>query len=424
MYTIKRHIAPILETRFKNNKVLSINGARQVGKSTLCEYLFNNVKRISFDNNLLKAKVKSDPKGFLDENGVPLFIDEAQKVDIIFEYLKDKIDSERLNYGSYILSGSQKLKLKKGEETLAGRISTNELSGLSLREIFDVDFKEPFIPSNEYINNRIKYIKKYKDIWSVIHRGQYPELYENKNKEWEDFYKSYVDTYIERDVANLISTNNYLTFAKFMTCVAARTGNVLNYLNIASEVGVNEKTIYEWINILVRSNVIYLLKPYCPSCLKRAIKSPKIYFRDTGLACYLTRWLDKDTARNGAMSGALFETFVINEIIKSFSNAGKNYDFSLFYYRGKDKIKRIINVNGEKIVNESEGEIDLIIQYGNKLYPIEIKETANPNKNMAKEFDVLDLDKNIDRMMGVIICTYNEKISLRDNLIALPIEYI
>lgn len=122
-----------------------------------------------------------------------------------------------------------------------------------------------------------------------------------------------------------------------MTAIAARTGNVLVYSNIASEIGVDEKTISAWTNILVRSNIIYLLKPYCNSHLNRAIKSPKVYFRDTGLACYLTRWLTKETAQNGNMAGNLFETFIINELIKSYSNAGEKYDFSIFYYRGKDK---------------------------------------------------------------------------------------
>jgi len=424
MYSIKRHILPVIERRFKNNKVVSVNGARQVGKSTLCEYLFSNVKRVSFDNKITRSNAIEDGKKFLNRYGVPLFIDEAQKVSDIFEDIKDKLETEKLGYGSYILSGSQRLKLKAGEETLAGRISINELSGLSLREIYDIEYYFPFIPNDEYIIEREKSIKKYNDIWQIIHRGQYPELYENKEKEWEDFYNSYISTYLERDVAELINTKNYLTFVKFMTSVASRTGNILNYANIASEVGVSEKTICEWMNILVRSNIVYLLKPYCTSELTRAIKSPKIYFRDTGLCCYLTRWLTKETAENGAMSGQLFETFIVNEIIKSFSNSGMNYDFSLFYYRGKDKIRRIIKDNGEKNIIEKEGEIDLIIQTGDKLYPIEIKETSNPNKNMASEFDVLDIDITKKRMTGIILCTYDEKIYLKDDLIVLPIEYI
>lgn len=424
MYTIKRHILPVLEKRFKNNIVLSLSGARQVGKSTLCNYLFKDVKKINFDNKILRNTAMSDEAGFLNKQGVPLFIDEAQKVPTIFEVIKDKIETENLVYSSYILSGSQKLRLHQGEETLAGRISTNELSGLSLREIHNVEFNNHFVPSNEYISAREKCLKKYDDIWKIIHRGQYPELYENKDKEWEDFYSSYINTYLERDVADLVNTNNLLTFTKFMTAIAARTGNVLVYSNIASEIGVDEKTISAWTNILVRSNIIYLLKPYCNSHLNRAIKSPKVYFRDTGLACYLTRWLTKETAQNGNMAGNLFETFIINELIKSYSNAGEKYDFSIFYYRGKDKKKRKIKTDGGIIEEEIEGEIDFIIQEGDILYPIEIKETASPTASMASEFDVLDKDIDKHRGLGVIICTYPEKLYLRDNLVCLPIEYI
>ncbi len=424
MYTIKRHLLPILERRFKNNIAISLSGARQVGKSTLCEYLFRGVKKVNFDNKILKAAALEDEAGFLDRQGVPLFIDEAQKAPTIFEAIKDKIENEKLGYGSYILSGSQKLKLHEGEETLAGRVSTNELSGLSLREIHDVDFNRHFVPSDSYLNEREKCLTKYGDLWDVIHRGQYPELYENRDKEWEDFYSSYVNTYLERDVAGLVNTSNLLTFSKFMTCVAARTGNVLVYSSLASEVGVDEKTIVSWISILVRSNIIYLLQPYCNSHLTRAIKSPKVYFRDTGLACYLTRWLTKETAQNGNMAGNLFETFIVNELIKSYSNAGEKYDFSIFYYRGRDKKKRRVRVDGQTIEEEVDGEIDFIIQEGDILFPIEIKETQSPTSSMASEFDVLDKDLDKHRGLGVILCRYPEKLYLKENLVCLPIEYI
>lgn len=178
-----------------------------------------------------------------------------------------------------------------------------------------------------------------------------------------------------------------------------------------------------WVDVLVRSDIIYLLKPYANSHLNRITKKPKIYFKDTGLVCYLTRWLTKETAQNGHMAGNLFETFVVNEIIKSFSNDGKNYDFSIFYYRGKDKKKKI-KVNNEVIEEEIEGEIDLIIQDNGMLYPIEIKETKSPHLSMSNEFNVLDKIKDKKRGMGVILCMVPEKIYLRDNLVCLPIKYI
>ena len=424
MYTIKRHIAPVLEKRFKNNICLSINGARQVGKSTLCNHLFPDAKKVNFDNKIIRMAALEDEAGFLNNSGTPLFIDEAQKAPSIFEAIKDKISYDNLGYSSYVLSGSQKLKLHAGEETLAGRVSTNEINGLSLREIFDVPFDERFLPNDEYISSREKELKPYKDVWNVIHRGQYPELYENPDKEWEDFYQSYVNTYIERDVAGLISAKNIMTFFKFMTSIACRTGNVLSYTSIANEVGVDAKTISEWVSILERSGIVYLLKPYYSSHLNRSIKSPKIYFRDTGLACYLSRWLTPETARNGSMSGALFETFVVNEIIKTYSNRGLKYDFSVFYYRGKDRKKTRVETENGVIEESVEGEIDLIIQEGDDLYPIEIKETASPKASMASYFDVLDKEIGKHRKTGVILCTIGEKTFLRDNLVCLPLEYI
>ena len=193
----------------------------------------------------------------------------------------------------------------------------------------------------------------------IIHRGSYPELYETE-REWEDFYSSYVVTYLEKDIHDLIAVDE-LTFTKFLTVIAARTGEILNYANVASEVGVSEPTIKTWISILERTGIIYLLQPYSSSSLHRSIRSPKICFRDTGLACYLTRWLTSDALRNSAAAGKMFETFVVSEIFKSYSNEGKEYSFSVFYYRGKDK--------------GTESKIDLIIEENGILYPVEIKMT-------------------------------------------------
>lgn len=288
-----------------------------------------------------------------------------------------------------------------------------------MREINNISFNKHFIPSQDYILEREKKLYKYDDIWFNIHRGFYPELYSNKQKEWIDFYQSYVKTYLERDVNKIIKAKNYLTFVKFMTSIAARTAQVLNYNSIAVEVGVSEVTIKEWISILEKSGIIYILKPYTPSVLNRAIKSPKIYFRDTGLACYLTRWLTPDTLKNEAMAGAMFETFVVNEILKSYSNEGLDYDFSVFYYNGKDKKKK---KGAEE--KEVEGEIDFIIIENGILYPIEIKMSANPKADMTSEFDILDKVKECKRGMGTIICMYDKKIYLRDNLVVLPINYL
>lgn len=421
MYSIKRHIEGVVERRSKNSKAILLTGPRQVGKSTLYKHLFGKVNQVTFDDDLLLAQAEEDMNLFLLNNPCPLMIDEVQKCPSIFNKLKIVLDNTD-EYGNFYLTGSQKLQLMEGvSESLAGRVSIVELEGLSLREIYDVSFSKHFLPTQEYIKEREGAVKNYrKNLWETIHRGSYPELYSNPEREWMDFYQSYVKTYLERDVNKLIRAKNHLTFVKFLTCVAARTGQVVNYANISSEVGVSEVTVKEWISILEKNGIIYILKPYTSSALNRAIRSPKLYFRDTGLCCYLTRWLTPETLKNGAMAGAMFETFVINEILKSYSNEGLEYDFNVFYYNGKDKKRK--KENGEEV--EVDGEIDLILQEDGFLYPIEIKMSASPKADMASEFDVLDGVPDKKRGMGVIICLYDKKMYLRENLIALPLEFI
>lgn len=421
MYSIKRHIENVVERRSQNSKAILLTGSRQVGKSTLYKHLFSNVNQVTFDDDLLLAQAEEDINLFLLNNPCPLMIDEVQKCPSIFNKLKIILDNTD-KHGNFYLTGSQKLQLMEGvSESLAGRVSVVELEGLSLREIKGISFNRHFIPTETYIRERETSLKEYRqDLWETIHRGSYPELYANPEREWVDFYQSYVKTYLERDVNKLIKAKNHLTFVKFLTCVAARTGQVINYANISSEIGVSEITVKEWISILEKSGIIYILKPYTSSALNRAIRKPKLYFRDTGLCCYLTRWLTPDTLKNGAMAGAMFETFVINEILKSYSNEGLEYDFNVFYYNGKDKKKK--KENGEEI--EVDGEIDLILQEDGILYPIEIKISATPKADMASEFDVLDGIPDKKRGMGAIICLYDKKLFLRENLIALPLEYI
>ena len=421
MYLIKRHIEPVVARRAKNSKAILLTGPRQVGKSTLFKHLFSDVNQVTFDDDLLLAQAAEDVGLFLLNNPCPLMIDEVQKCPSIFNRLKIVLDNtDKLS--NFYLTGSQKLQLMENiSDSLAGRISIVELDGLSLREINEVDFNQHFVPSAEYLNEREKYLKKYSvDIWETIHRGSFPELYVNPEREWIDYYQSYVKTYLERDVNRFVKAKNHLTFVRFMTAVAARTGQVINYANIASELDVSEVTVKEWVSILEKSGIIYILKPYTASVLKRAVKTPKLYFRDTGLCCYLTRWLTPETLKNGAMAGAMFETFVINEILKSYSNEGLEYDFDVYYYNGKDKKKK---TETGKVI-EVEGEIDLIIQENGILYPIEIKMSTMPKASMASEFDVLDGIPDKKRGMGTIICLLDRKLYLRENLVALPLEYL
>ena len=410
MAYIERAIAPILKKRIQTSKCLLVTGARQVGKSTLVKHEFSEYNRANFDDRLTRMQAKEEPKLFLLNHPCPLFIDEVQKENSILEDIKLIID-ETEERGLFILSGSQKLELMKGmSESLAGRVSVTELSGLSLREIHKVKFNKHFVPTEEYLKEREKNIISYDNLWETIHKGSYPELYDIE-RDWQEYYSSYVSTYLERDINELISADS-ITFTKFLTAVAARTGEMLNYANIASEVGVSEPTIKNWISILERTGIVYLLQPYSASALSRAIKTPKIYFRDTGLACYLTRWLSADTLKCSAVAGNMLETLMVAGILKSYTNEGKDYKFNIFYYRGKDK-----SASGEN-------EIDLIIEENGILYPVEIKMSGNPKANMGATNPVLDKIKEKKRGMGVILCLVDKKTYLRENLVALPIEYV
>lgn len=410
MSYIERAITPIIKKRMQTSKCILLTGARQVGKTTLIEKKYPDYLKVSFDDRRIRTQVREDPDLFFKNNPGLLFIDEVQKESGFLEDIKIRVDNSN-ERGQFILSGSQKLELMKGiSESLAGRVSVTELSGLSLREIFGVDFNQHFVPNEDYINKREQKLEDYTDIWSIIHKGSYPELYDVE-REWEEYYSSYVNTYIERDINEIIDSDS-VTFMDFLVATAARTGEILNYKNIASDVGVSEPTVKNWISILERTGIVYLLQPYSNSALKRAIKSPKIYFRDTGLACYLTRWLTADALKVSAVAGNMFETFVVSEILKSYSNEGKDYQFSIFYYRGKDK----------KATEEN--EIDLIIEEDGVLYPVEIKMSANPKANMASTNVVLDKIPNKNRGMGVVLCLVDKKEYLRDNLLALPVEYI
>jgi predicted AAA+ superfamily ATPase len=408
MAYIERALTDILQKRFKTSKCVLITGARQTGKSTLIKHDFPNINRANFDDRLTRLQAHEEPKLFFLNNPCPLFIDEIQKESSILEDIKLIVDDSDKR-GLFIFTGSQKLELMKGmSESLAGRVSIIELLGLSLREIYGIKYNKHFIPTTEYIHEREKELKPYPDIWETIHKGSYPELYDVE-KDWQDYYSSYVTTYLERDINELISSDS-ITFTKFLTAVAARTGELLNYANIASDVGVSEPTIKNWISILERTGIVFLLQPYAASALKRAIKTPKLYFRDTGLACYLTRWLTPDTLKCSAVAGNMFETFVVSEILKSYSNEGLDYKFNIYYYRGKDL--------------NTENEIDLVIEENGVLYPIEIKMTGNPKASMASTNTVLDKVAGKTRGIGVILCLIDKKTYLRENLLALPIEYV
>ena len=425
MSYINRAIEPLLIKKYRSYKSVAVTGARQVGKTRMTKELFPSVRRINLKNPNLLDAADSDPQGFMESFDRPLFINEVQECPKLLSSVKDILYNVS-SYSNYLFSGSQKWSLMEGlSDSLSGMVGIIELAGLSLREINSIDFNERFIPTDEYIKNREKTLKKYTDIWKIIHRGFYPELYEHPEKDWEEYYQDYVKTYIERDVYKITKIRDYQTFYRFLVSVAARTGQILDYTNIANDIGISADTVKLWIGILVKTDIVYLLQPYYNSHLNRAIKSPKIYFRDTGLACFLTSWLTPDTLKNGAIAGHMFETFVVNEVIKSFINVGKDYSKYIYYYHGKDKVKKKkVDRDGNITEENEESEIDIIIEENGILYPIEIKKGSNPTASDAGAFTVLDKDIDKKRGIGAIICTGEYKLKLRENLFSLPIEYI
>ena len=382
MKYIRRSLEDVIEASAKSFKAVLITGARQTGKLTLLQELFPKRKTITFDDQFLEDQARENPDMFLVLNAPPVTMDEVQRVPELFRYIKMSCDRSE-EKGQFLLSGSQPFRLMElASDSLAGRVSVIELAPLSLREIMEDPSTLPFVPILEYVKERGKTAKAPANIWEIIHRGGYPQL------------------------------QDLDTFRRFMIACAARTGEMLNYSNIAEEIGKDADTVKKWISILEASGIIYILEPYTASVLKRAIRTPKLYFRDTGLAAYLTRWLTPETLANGAMSGAFWETFVISEILKSYSNRGLDYRYFVSYYRGKDRKAG------------QEEEIDFIIEENGILHPIEIKKNSRVKAEMTSAFQALDAIPDKKRGMGALICMCPQPGMVRDNILQLPVWYI
>ena len=403
---INRHILPYV-SRMKNQfRVLLITGSRQVGKSTLLkEELLPEYEYVTLDDFTELSLAQNDPALFFKNHPLPVIIDEVQRAPNLFLQIKLLADNSN-EKGQIILTGSQSYRLlSKAADSLAGRVCIINMASLSLREKFSIDFNTEFLPTADYVESRKKSIIPYGNLWNHIWRGSMPELADD-SIEWEPFYRSYIRTYLDRDVADIITAKNLVKFHNFMQCIAARVGELFNAESLARDVGVTSKTIAEWTSILESSGVIRLLQPYEKNVSNRAIKTPKIYFMDTGLVCFLVGWTSAQVAMNGAMAGGLFENFVVSEIIKSYYNAGHETE-KIYFYRDKDK-----------------REIDLIIEKDNTLYPVEIKKSARPGIEMAKHFSVLSKIAGLSVGQGCIICQCDKSLYLRDDVVALPIEYI
>lgn len=404
-----RTLASALQTVSARFPVLMLTGPRQVGKTTLLEMCAQGGPRnyVTLDDLDARALAQSDPALFLQTWPPPVTIDEIQYAPQLFSAIKLRVDREKIN-GQFWLTISQKFQLMRGlTETLAGRVAIVDLLGLSQAELEDrAEASLPFVPTADWIANARQHARP-QSLQSVFERiclGSYPALNVQGAEARNLFYRSYIQTYIQRDVQDVLKVTDQTSFHRFLTATAARTGQLLNYAGLAREVDIDNKTAKAWLSVLETSGLVYLLPPYHANLSKRLVKAPKLYFLDTGLAAYLTRWPDAAALEAGAMSGALLETWVVSEILKSYWHNG--LEAPLYFYRDADQ-----------------QEVDLLVDTATTLYPVEIKKTASPSHNAKKHFTVLDkLGKTVGP--GAVLCFVERDIPLSRSVTAVPLGYL
>lgn len=408
MQYIKRHAETTVNTLSKMFGAVLVAGPRQVGKTTMLQRITAGMSYATLDDPIIRVAAQEQSGTFFKDNPPPVFVDEIQKAPELFPQIKMYIDREHKK-GQFFMCGSQQFHMMKGVgESLSGRLGLVTLLGFSLRERYGITDGTPFIPTEEYFAQRRKQLVNipYASVWEMIHRGSMPELCENPDFDWQMFYGAYVQTYIERDVRALSEIGDTVKFTRFMTAAAASTGQLVNIASMARDIGISQPTAERWLSILVASNIVYLLKPYSNNITKRAVKTPKLYFLDTGLAAYLTRWNTPEVLKSGAMAGAFFESFVISEIIKSYYNRGI-VEPPLYFYRDKDM-----------------NEIDLVIVEDGTLYPLEMKKHADPQKKDMDAFDIIDNIPGVKRGPGGVICLYDNLVTLKGSDRVIPISYL
>ena len=390
---ISRHLESAIREASRDYPVVMVSGARQVGKSTMLHHLMEKGRRyVTMDDANARRLALQDPVLFFETYGAPLLIDEFQRVPSLLLEMKRWVDMAALEGkswgGMFWLTGSQKfLMMKDVADSLAGRIALFDLDGLSAAEM-DGQPAMAFSPEIHHLQEKLKRRKSVNihEVYERIFRGGMPQLV-TMGMDRERFFSNYVNTYLERDIRELAQVGKVSQFYDFLVFIAARTGQELKYAEVANAVGISAPTVKAWISLLVQSGIVYLLRPYASNLTKRLIKTPKLYFMDTGLAAYLCRWPNAETLANGAMDGAFFETYVVSEIVKSFHHTGRRAD--LYYYRDVDR-----------------REIDLLMWEGNSLYPIEIKKGAIP-AHADKNFSVLrKFDADVQK--GLILCMSKE----------------
>ena len=405
-----RHLEPVVARISKRKPVIVLTGARQAGKSTMLKTSVNAVNYVSLDRPPIRESAINEPSLFFERYSPPVIVDEIQKAPQLLEYVKDYADTDKKK-GQFYLTGSQSLAVMKNiSESLAGRAGVIKMLGLSMRELDAIACREPFFPSKKYIADISKTasVFSYDSIVNRIHKGFFPELYETESDlhDWPDYYSSYLQTYIEKDIRDVLQIQDESAFIKFVRITAALTGQMLNMSVIADSCGKDLNTIRRWLSVMESSGLVFLLRPYYNNLNKRLIKTPKVYFLDTGLVCWLLGWNTPQQLTSGAMWGHIFETFVVVEILKSYYNDGI-VEAPLYYYRDKDKY-----------------EIDMIIQNGNTLYPIEIKATGDPQKSMISSFKRLDSIPGIMRGSGAIICMAREVLPMTKTDSIIQVNYI
>ena len=409
MYITRHMEKPVMELN-EQYPVLLLTGPRQVGKTTMLEHLIEvegkGRKKVSLDDLTLRELAKTDPKMFFQLYQPPLLIDEVQYAPELFPYIKIMVD-ERHQPGDFWLTGSQLFKMMEGvQESLAGRVALLHLSPLSQSEIMKRPPEPPFSLELPLLSERQngRQMLNTPEVFQRIHQGGMPALVTGTYSNASIFYSSYIDTYMERDVRRLSNDIDSLKFLRFLRSVAARTSQQVNYKGIADDAEIDQTTAKNWLHVLEALGIIFLLEPYSNNVLKRTVSTPKLYFYDSGIVCYLTSWSSPETAMEGAMSGALLENYTVAEIIKTYQNAGQ--EPFLYYYRDKDA-----------------REIDLILERDGKLFPIEIKKMASPPKKLTKVFDLIDKSP-LQRGTGAILCMADQLGAFDQNNLIVPISLI
>lgn len=402
MTYIARHMEQKILDLSKFFSALLITGPRQAGKTTMLKELAarEGIGRgyVSLDDLNTRDMAKNDPKLFLQLHKPPVIIDEVQYAPELFSYIKIHVDEHHMP-GAFWLTGSQIYRLMRGvQESLAGRVALLHLSPLSQREITGMPAR-PFMVDFDTLLAESKTISPVSvpDMYERIWKGCMPGLLSGQS-ERDIFYSSYISTYLERDVRELSGAIDALKFNRFVTAVAARCSQLVNFTALAEDADIDIQTAKSWLNILETLGIVFLLHPYSNNVLKRTIRTPKLYFYDTGLVCYLTRWSSAEVAESGAMSGALLENFTVSELMKSYQNEGLSP--YLYFYRDRDA-----------------KEIDVLLEGNGKLFPLEIKKTATPDKRIVRTFDVIEKSP-LERGTGAVLCMAQEFSAFdRENLI-------